>query len=60
MSISSERMEKILTEETLGKKPEVHDTPEEAAFRERMKREVKRIRALGGEVAVPFEWPSSE
>jgi hypothetical protein len=49
-----EDIERILVEVTLGKPPAQPDTPEQAAFRQKMVVEVAEIKARGWIVDIPF------
>ena len=57
MTVSRDRLTKILLEVTLGVSPEKPDTPEEAARRAQYKAEVDEIGARGGIVEIPGEIP---
>jgi hypothetical protein len=49
--------QRILLEVTLKQPPARPDTPEEAAFRQKMVEQVAEIIARGGVVNIPSEWP---
>ena len=50
-------MARVIEEETLGIEPEVEDTPELAAFRERIRPQIEEIEAAGHDVMPPHDWP---
>lgn len=56
--LSTEEMEKILLDEVNGK-PQTVEGPEAVIFREKMKKEVAKIKAAGQVVDIPAEWPDA-
>jgi hypothetical protein len=57
--IPTERMQKIVTDVTLGRDPKPTN-PEEKRFVDRTIHDVAGAKALGYEVSIPPEWPDLE
>ncbi len=55
--MDSDILERMLVEITTGKEPKEPDTPEMAAMRAQLTKEVAAIKAKGGSVYIPHEIP---
>jgi hypothetical protein len=54
--IASKHLQRILIEESLGQPPLRPDTPDEAAYRLKIREQIAEIRRQGGVIDVPSEW----
>lgn len=59
MALTTDEMQKIVVEETLGKTPTTSG-PEADAFREEIRNNIAAIKAKGLVVDIPREWPDAE
>ena len=57
--LTSEQMQTIASEVTLGKKPSVAGK-EAREFRAKVTKEIEDIRKSGGKVEIPHEWADAE